>query len=191
MDWPTAWKGMVPVYAVAVISHAFFALFSVPFWVIFLVYAYKVLNAARFAEDPWQGHASPKPYLYVLPAALFADLGAFAVLPFTSSVNALLAAIAGSVAALCLAALFVAGSAPPGVRERRRWVRLGLGSEILAALAAPAILLGLVSLDPATQSWSFVIVPMFFAGLSSVAFLRAGRLGERAAGGVARKAPRS
>ncbi len=188
MDWVTAWKAGAPVYGLAVILHAVFPLFAVPIWIIFIIYGTKILQGARLAEDPWRGRGSPRSYLFVLPIALLvhvptAGLSATGVPEFAAT-----AGVSG-VAALASAAIFLAASAPPGVRDNKRWLRVGVGAEVVSALIAPAVVFGVVPLaDPVVIAGSFVQIGL--AGLSAVAFLTAGR-SARHRTETAKKVPRT
>lgn len=190
MDWPTAWRALVPVYALGAILHAVFPLFAAPIWIIFFLYARMVLDGARLAEDPWRGHGSPRPYLVAFAFAMLLHLASFSLLQSTSSTSVLGSALVGGVAALTCAALFVAATAPPGVRERKAWIRAGAGFEILGALAGPTIILGVVRLSPPDQAVAVLAAPVSLAVLSSAGFLTAMRTAGRAAPAAARKAPR-
>ena len=188
-DWPTAWRALVPVYGLATILHAIFSLFAAPIWVIFFLYARMVLDGARLAEDPWRGRGSPRPYLVAFVIAIAAHIVAFALLPSTSSGSLLATATGGGVAALSLAAIFVAATAPPGARDARGLLRLGASAEILGALSVPMILF-VASLPADVEAVGLVALPVVLAVVSTAAFLIASRPRAAASASVARKAPR-
>jgi len=190
MDWPTAWRAMVPVYGLALVLHAFFPLFAAPLWLIFLYYAYKVLDSARVAESPWSGRGSPRPYFYTFPVLLLANLIAFALIPQDPTGRMALTAAVSGIAALALVAMFVAWSAPPGVRDRKALIRLGLVLGLGTALLGPAIVFGIIDLSAGAQAIAFAFGPTGLAFASGVAFVLAGRGAPRAPAEPARRRPR-
>lgn len=189
MDWVSAWAAAVPVYGFAVIVHAIFPPFAVPVWVIFYVYARKILDGARMAEDPWRGRGSPRPYLTSWSLAIVFHYSSYVVSTLGGSASAAVTAVFAHVAALLLAPLFMASAAPPAIRDAKAWTRLAVGAEFLASLAAPAVLfdIGLVE-GPAAAIVYFGQVAL--AGLSVAAFEAARRRTSRRPPVLARKAPR-
>jgi len=122
---------------------------------------------------------------------MFAHQTAFAALQVTSSASVEGTATVGGIAALSCAALFVAASAPPGVRDRRILLRLGIGAEIAGAATVTAVLVGLPNLSEAQASVALIVPPLALAAVSLLAFLLAGRAGTRSAPSVARRAPKA
>lgn len=183
MDWPTAWSALVPVYGLAVLLDAVFAPFAALVWVIFFLYARKVLDGARLAEDPWRGGASPRRYLLPFVAGLVVQVASYAGLtpsPSSASVSAIL----GTIVALAAASVFVAASAPPGVREARTWLGIGVGAEILSAVVfSVAVFMPF----PPGQG---LLVRLALAGTSVAGFVIASHAGAKRTPVVARKAPK-
>lgn len=190
MDWHTAWRAMVPVYGLALVLHAFFPLFAAPLWLIFLYYAYKVLDTARVAESPWSGRGSPRPYFYTSSVLLLANLIAFALIPQDPSGRMSLTAAVSGIAALALVAMFVAWSAPPGVRDRKGLIRLGLALSLGSAFLGPAIVFGVLALSGGAQAIAFTFGPTGLAFASGLVFVLAGRGSPRAPAKPARRRPR-
>ncbi|MGQ0798448.1 MAG: hypothetical protein ACT4OI_11405 [Methanobacteriota archaeon] len=183
LDWTTAWEALVPVYGVAVISHAIHPLFSAPLWPIFGYYAYRVLDAARAAVDPWRGRGSPRPYMLTCFATVLVHLVTFA-----TSVASVTSAVSGAVG-LSTAAIFVRGSGPRQVREGRAIVLLGVVAMIVSSLVAPAYAFGAAPVE-GTGTLLAVVGQLGLAAVSVAAFLLAGRAARRRAPVVARKVAR-
>jgi len=187
MSWPTAWAGVLPVYGLAILIDAVFPLFAVPIWVIFLIYAGKVVSGARAAEDPWRGRPSPGRFLLpVIAGIAVEDVGLATLSVFGAS--GVVTAIAGTIVGLSAAAWFVAASAPPGVRDERRWLGLGIGAGILNALALPATLVG--PFAAVSDTLVILVARLLLAGASFGGFLLASRSAARRRPVVARKVPR-
>lgn len=187
LDWPTAWSALVPVYGLAAILHALAPLFAAPVWFIFAFYAWKVLEGARRAEDPWRGRGSPRPYWLSFVVVMIVHLvGAASTLGPGGSA---LFAVATLPIALGLAAWLVAATAPPGVREARGWLRAGVGAELLGALIPAGYVLGNL---PATGPLLLVslIATMLLAAVSVLGFGLASRARSGRAPSVARKVAR-
>ncbi len=187
MDWPTAWSGIVPVYGFAILLDAVYPLFAVPIWIIFLIYAIKVINGARAAEDPWRGRASPRRYLLPFVAGIIVQDLSLATLA-AGGLSGVISAMLGTLVALGAAAWFVAASAPPRIRDERRWLWLGAGSEILSALVLPATLVG--SLSAAFDSPAIFLTRLLLAAISLAGFLLASHFASRQTPAVARKVAR-
>jgi hypothetical protein len=189
LDWITAWEAALPVYGAAAILHAALPPFALPLWIIYYLYGRKVLDGARAAEDPWRGRGSPRPYLGAGAIALAVQLGG--VLAFAAggpASSAVTGTIAG-VGALTLPALFLARSAPPGVRDRRDWLRSGVLLVFAASLAAPGVLLGGLPIEGPGATLVY-LGQIGLAAASSGAFFGAKRLGASTPAAVARKVPR-
>jgi len=187
MSWPTAWAGVLPVYGLAILIDAVFPLFAVPIWVIFLIYAGKVVSGARAAEDPWRGRPSPGRILLPVIAGIVAEDLGLATLS-VSGASGVVTAIAGEIVGLSAAAWFVAASAPPGVRDERRWLGLAVGAGILNALALPVTLVG--PLAAVSDTLAILVVKLLLAGISVAGFVLASRSAARRGPVVARKVPR-
>jgi len=190
MDWPSAWSALVPVYGLAAVLHAIQPLFAAVVWVIFLIYGRKVLDGARLAEDPWRGRGSPRPYLTSFGLALTVHLVTFAVaLSGGGNLGTVVTAVFTMPIVLGLAALFVARTAPPSVRDERLWLRLGLATELAAGLIAP---LYLAAALPTTGSGPLVasVGALGLTAVSIAAFLWAPRSARMRAPIVARKIAR-
>ena len=183
MDWTTAWEALVPVYGLAVVAHAIHPLFSAPLWPIFGYHAYRVLDGARAAVDPWRGRGSPRPYMLTCFATVIVHLATFA-----TSVAGVTSTVSGAIA-LSTAAIFVRGSAPPQVRGARAAVQLGVVAMVLSSLVAPAAVFGVVPSEGADALLAFV-GQLGLAVVSVAAFLLAGRASRRRAPLVARKVER-
>lgn len=189
MDWPTAWGAMLPVYGLAILLAAVHPLFAVPIWVIFLVYAFKVLDGARGAVDPWRGRGSPRPYLIAFVAALVVQGTSVATLSPDAGSSLVVSALLSTVVALSLVAYFVAASAPPRVRDERLWLQAGVAAGIASALLLPVATFGPYG---STSQESVVIFLLRLAlSVGSLAgFFLALRAAGRRAPAVARKVPR-
>ena len=187
MSWPTAWAGVLPVYGLAILIDAVFPLFAVPIWVIFLIYAGKVVSGARAAEDPWRGRSSPGRFLLPVIAGIAAEDLGLATLS-VSGASGVVTAIAGEIVGLTAAAWFVAASAPPGARDERRWLGLGVGAGVLNALALPVTLVG--PLAAVSDTLAILVVKLLLAGISVAGFVLASRSAARRGPVVARKVPR-
>jgi len=189
MDWPTAWQAAVPVYGLAAILRAIFPLLSAPVWVIFVIYAYKILDGARMAEDPWRGRGSPRPYLLVAAATLFVHLATYAtILSGGSSGGASTASVTG-VLALAATLLFLIASAPPGIRERRVALRMAGVAAVAGAAVAPAFTFGALPTEGFVAFLAYM-GQIVLAAASFGALLLAGRR-HSGATVVARKVPRA
>lgn len=189
MDWPTAWRALVPVYGLAAVLHSLFPAFAVPAWAIFMIYGFKVLDGARGVRDPWAGRMSPRIYLIVFLPLLVLHLFAFTVLVQSPSfAPALIFAITLPLS-MGAAAAFVAASGPPSVRAQTALVRTGFLSEIGSALANPLVLGGILPFGPSDPFlWGGISVAL--AVVSLAAFLLADRTARRTTTIVARKARR-
>lgn len=183
MDWTTSWETLVPVYGLAVVTHAIHPLFSVPMWPIFGYYGYRVLDGARAAVDPWRGRGSPRPFMLTCFATIIVHLATIAI-----SVVSVTSAVSGAVG-LSTAAIFVRGSAPPQVRGGRAAVLLGVVAMALSSLAAPAFAFGALPIEGAGAFLAYV-GQLGLAVVSVAAFLAAGLTARRRAPVVARKVPR-
>lgn len=147
MDWMTAWRALLPVYALAVGLHALFPLFAVPIWVIFGIYGFKVLASARMAEDPWRGRGSPRAYLVsFVPMLVLNFLVLLTASP--SSLGGLLLYWLSFLLSMGLAAGFVAASAPPNVRKERALMRGGVVAELGSAFIASGLAASLLPGGP-------------------------------------------
>jgi len=190
LDWPSAWSALVPVYALAAVLHAIQPLFAALVWVIFVIYGRKVLDGARLAQDPWRGRGSPRPYLTSLGLALVVHLVSFAVaLGGGGNIGTVVTAVVSLPIVLGLAALFVARTAPPGVRDERAWLRLGFGAEVAGGLIPSAYLfasLPTTGSDPLAAS----LAALGLTVVSIAAFFWAPRAAKRRAPSVARKVAR-
>ncbi len=187
MDWPTAWAGLVPVYGFAILVDVVFPLFAVPIWAIFLMYALKTLDGARMVRDPWQGRSTPRRLLLPIVVGIAVeDLGLVTL--SAPSASGLVTALLGALVGLGAAAWFVAGSAPPGVRDQHGWLRLGMAAALLNAFALPATLAG--PLSGLSDAAAILVIKLVLAGSSLAGFLLASREGARRGPVVARKLPR-
>jgi len=184
MDWPTAWSALVPVYGLAVLLDAVFAPFAVLVWLIFFLYARKVLDGARLAEDPWRGGAAPRRYLLPFVAGLVVQVASYAGLTPSPS-SAAVSAILGTLVALAAASLFVAASAPPGVREARAWLAIGVGAAVLSAVVFS------VALFTPFAPGQALLMRLGLAGTSVGGFVIASHAGAWRGPVVARKAPKA
>lgn len=183
MDWTTAWEALVPVYGLAVVAHAIHPLFSAPLWLIFGYHAYRVLDGARAAADPWRGRGSPRPYMLTCFATVIVHLATFA-----TSVASVTSAVSGAIA-LSTAAIFVRGSAPPQVRGVLAAALFGVVAMVLSSLVAPAFAFDALPREGAGALLAFV-GQLGLAVASVAAFLLAGRASRRRAPVVARKVAR-
>jgi hypothetical protein len=155
-----------------------------------VIYGRKVLDGTRLAEDPWRGHGSPRPYLTSFALALVVHLVSFAVaLAGSASLGTVVTAVFTIPIVLGLAALFVARTAPPGVREERLWLRLGLAAEIVAGLLAP-IYFAASLLTTGSEPLVASAGTLGLTAVSIAAFLWASRSARRRAPIVARKVAR-
>ena len=188
MDWTTAWSAMVPVYGLAILFAAVHPLFAVPIWVIFLVYAFKVLGGARAADDPWRGRGSPRPYLFTFVASLVVQWTSVAALSPDAGSSLVVSALVGTVVALSLAAYFVAASAPPRVRDERLWLRAGVAAGIASALLLPAAEFGSYGSTP-QESLVVLLLRLALSVGSLAGFLLASRAVGRRVPAVAHKVP--
>lgn len=179
----------MPVYALAAILHAVLPLFAALVWIIFAVYGVKVLQGARLAEDPWRGRGSPRLYLFTFALVMAVHLGTGAVSLGLADARAVATALVTLPVALGLAAWFVARTAPPGVRDERALLWLGVGAEVSGGLIPPVYVFGDLPTSgnvPVLASiGSFVLTVV-----SVAAFLVASRRGLRHAPAMARKIAR-
>lgn len=190
MDWVSAWDAAMPVFGFALVLHALFPLFAVPVWIIFYLYASKILVGARLAEDPWGGRGSPRPYAVAGALALAFQVGGVALFAASGSLNAAVTGTIAGIGALTLPALFLAGAAPPGVRDRRGVLRLGVALGAAASLVAPGVLFGALPFEGTAAAFVY-LGQIGLAGASFAAFAAARRLGARRPVVAARKVPRA
>ena len=187
VDWTTAWESLVPLYGLSIVAHTLSPLFSIPAWAIFVYYAYRTLEASRTAEDPWRGHGSPRPYLLVCIASLTVHFVTFLSLGEGSLPAAFVPPSLAGLVVLTTAAVFVATSAPPQVRDVRSWMVIGVVSIAGSAAVVPAFLFGLLPpADPSATIAPLAQISLAVASLGS--FLVAGRTARRRVPLVARKA---
>jgi len=185
MDWTTAWRAMLPVYAFALVLEAFYPLFALVPWVVFLIYAFKSMTGSRVAEDPWQGRGSPRVYLQSFVGLLAVHLGGFP-LALLGVPGVLETALLFGFAAFVFAALFVKGSAPPRIARERSRLRLGVGLAIAYAVTLAAALYGV--LPAAGPEGIGVLAVLVALGIgSAAAFADADRRASRSEPLVARR----
>ncbi len=190
MSWPTAWSALLPVYGLALTLHAFFPLFSVPVWAIYVFYGFRVLDAARATAVPWEAGVGPRRYLLLFLPLIVINFLAFTVGLMESSAGAVLLFDATLVLAYGSAALFTAGSAPTVVRNELSPVRAGIVAALLSAIAAPEFA-GLLVPISATASLALGFASVVLAVLSWLAFTLAERASRRAVPLTARRAPKA
>jgi hypothetical protein len=189
MDWITAWQAALPVYAFAVVLHAFLPLFALPVWVIFYLYGRKILDGARAAERPWRGRGSPKPYLVAGPLAFGIQIAGIATFAAGGPVSGAVTGTVAGIGSLVFPALFLSATAPPGARDRQDLLRVGLLCAFASSLVAPAVLFGALPLAGGGAALVYA-AQIGLAAASAAAFFAAKRFGPARAPGVARKVPR-
>lgn len=191
MDWPTAWRALLLVYALAVLLHIVYPLFAVPVWALFVIYAPKVLTGARLVRDPWGGRASPRIYLIAFVPLLAVALVTFALLSGTPQgdvppLDVYLVYAMTVLFALSLAAVYMVASAPPTARARRGLLGLSLLAQVVSAFTQSTLLTAFVPLGP-TQEYGLA----FFLSIASfLALFLADWIGREQTTAVARRVRR-